>query len=230
MVEPDTSGPHFPQRALIASIGVPASSMQLLQKHLTRFNISADTQALKTIDEVDAATQRWDAVAIQVNAKSVEWMKAIRQSSRNRHALIYAFGDEKSVAALVHMGINSLIEEPTDAILSREVESTHLLLLRQLRRFVRIPLVTVVTVFVNSDTYIAVSRNLSAGGMNLSFPHEIHANSKIRLSFSLPSSPIFTVQAAVCRLSHGSLGLEFLNPADYHKIRNWIENYLEVSQ
>jgi hypothetical protein len=126
MVEPDSSVRNFPQRAMIATIGVPHASLELMQKHLSRFNISADTHPLQTLDDVDAATQRWDAVAIQVDDASINWLKAIRRSSRNRHALIYAFGDEKAVAALAHLGVNSLIEEPTDEVIAREVESTHL--------------------------------------------------------------------------------------------------------
>lgn len=216
--------------ASIASIGIAPASMALLQKHLAKFNVSVHEHYLQAMAEIENGDQRWDAFAIKIDGAALDWMKIIRQSARNRHALVYAFGDEAGVARIGDFGVNSLIEDSTDSVISREVESTYLLLLRQLRRFVRIPLVVVVTLTANARSYTAVSRNLSAGGMNLSFPHELPAASKVEMSFSLPRSPIFSLPATVCRQSLGSLGVEFLNPADYHKIRNWIEHYLEVSQ
>src|SRR5205807_4536278 len=98
------------------------------------------------------------------------------------------------------------------------------------RRYVRIPVVTEVSLDNGARTSNAMTMEVCAGGMSIRSQSPLGSADMQRISFTLPGSKKITVRAFTCwsRPSENSYGLRF-DPTDEARasVRNWIDQYLE---
>ena len=104
------------------------------------------------------------------------------------------------------------------------------LVLHEFRRYVRIPVMTEVSVVcADSRRLSASSVEMSSGGMSLKSTEEVTLGANVDVSFSLMTLPRVWVRGVISWRKPRSFGVRF-DPTDErrHKIKQWIDSYLEI--
>jgi diguanylate cyclase (GGDEF)-like protein len=113
----------------------------------------------------------------------------------------------------------------------RGIRTTFLLLKKELRRHVRIPVVTRASVEIDGIKSGALTQELSAGGMSLFCEKEVTSGTFIKVTVTPPGQGEFTIEGAVSwvRKENKVFGVSFgqLNKKR-ERLQNWIDEYLDV--
>jgi hypothetical protein len=129
-------------------------------------------------------------------------------------------------------GINALMDFPLDrSSVLNVARSTCALLLHELRRYVRIPLVIEVSIEGQNNKWSGSTREISGGGMSVQLTGVAAFEDKLQLSFTLPDQPIIRIGATVCWTTNkgnkGLVGFQFLNSeAARQPVKDWISSFL----
>ncbi len=114
----------------------------------------------------------------------------------------------------------------------KAIHATRLLLLNELRRYVRLPLAAPVEVMCGSTRYSAISAEISVGGMSLRANGAVPPlNSTAQAMFSVPKSSDVSMASIICWTdAHSSqFGLRFdPNSEGRTAVKAWIEEYLDL--
>jgi hypothetical protein len=130
-------------------------------------------------------------------------------------------------------GINAVLDEPLDRqSVLKIVRATHLLVIHELRRYVRIPVISQAEIDIGSRTTIPVTTvEISSGGMSVRSEAQLPKADAFRLLLNLPGLEKLSLRASVCwyRESEKLYGLRFDATDDRRlKVRSWIDQYLEI--
>jgi hypothetical protein len=159
-------------------------------------------------------------------------MEAIRTSSSNSRMVIYGLGGSAQEAMRYSKyGINAIFQEPVERSAALKlVRATHLLVLHEFRRYVRIPVMTEVAVHVGDSRKItATSIEVSSGGMSIKTAEEIGSGQIVEVSFALLTLPRIWIRGNVSwKKPKHSFGVRFdATDERRRKLKNWIDAYLE---
>jgi hypothetical protein len=175
--------------------------------------------------------EKFEACVVNLNPKAEGVMEAARSSPSNSRIVLYGLGGSAHEAMRYSKyGVNAMFQEPLERPAALKlVRATHMLVLHELRRYARVPIMTEVTV-VSSDGHrlVASSIDVSSGGMSLKSTEDMPAGTHVEISFSLLTLPRVNVRGVVTWRKSKSLGLRF-DPEDdrRQKVKNWIASYLE---
>ena len=211
----------------LAMVGVPSPTVELLRDCFREVKVLIQTTPAGDIESVQA--QRFDAFVLSLaSPDAAKMLAAIRRSELNKHCLIYVIGTAEQAIHLSRYGINALIEQPTANSILAVVRETYLLLVRRLRRHARIPFVTAVRVQLNGRRVNGVSRDVSAGGLNLSAKGEPEAEvgHPVAVTFTLPQAARFRLEGVVCWKGQQNLGVALFNSSKQAKLQKWVDDYL----
>ncbi len=161
-------------------------------------------------------------------------LEAARTSASNSRIVIYGIATNTQEALkFSKYGINAMLDSPMERQSAlKVVRATHLLVVHELRRYVRLPIVTELEVMAENDKYRATSQEISAGGMSMHCSRPLKKEQVVVVTFALTGmmNPI-TVRASVCwvRSSDSLFGIRF-DPADPERlhVKRWIDNYLDI--
>jgi len=160
-------------------------------------------------------------------------LTAARNSPSNKRIVIYGIArNTQEALRYSNFGINAVLDEPLDRqSVLKVVRATHLLVIHELRRYVRLPVVTEATVDSSSRSFEARTIEVSSGGMSVQCATALTSSEPVSVSFTLPGFARLTIRAHVCwsRPSEKVYGLR-LDPTDERRfrIRSWIDQYLEI--
>ncbi|HLJ25187.1 MAG TPA: PilZ domain-containing protein [Candidatus Angelobacter sp.] len=219
--------------ARLASVGVDEASNAFLHDCFKQFGIHV-VPIQGEVSEI-LGRQKFEACVLRLyTPEAEEILRAARNSSSNRRMVIYGIA-RNTLEALrfSSYGINAIFDEPLERQgVLRVVRSTHLLVIHELRRYVRIPVVTEASIDAGgTNDLAAASVEVSAGGMSVSCPVVVPAKDMVRISFVLPGEKQIKVRATVCwsRPRENLYGLRFDASDDARlAVRNWIDQYLEL--
>ncbi len=218
----------------IALIAIDETSRAAFHECFRQFDI--EMIALPSAASVDA--QKFEGCVVSLDSPSAtEILESIRQSARNCRVVIYGlFSDPKIAATHSRYGINVLLPCPIDrASVAKAVRSTRLLLLNELRRYVRIPLAIQVTVDHPQGRFSTSSVEVSGGGMSLAVPQKFRPqkSDSIRVQFTLPGTSEISASALICWYNQEevSIGIRF-DPTEKEKeiVRMWVDEYLRLHE
>lgn len=175
--------------------------------------------------------EKFDACVLPLNPALEPLMESVRTSPSNNRMVIYGLGGSAQEAMkFSKYGINAMFQEPVDRPAALKlVRATHMLVLHEFRRYVRVPVMTEVSVSrLNGSSFTATSREISTGGMSLASPEEITPGTQIEISFSLLTLPRVWVKGTVNWKKPKSFGIRF-DPQDDRRarLRGWIEGHAE---
>ena len=154
-----------------------------------------------------------------------------RKSAWQKRMVVYAVGPATIIPGLAKYGINVHLDSPvTRQTALKAIHATRLLLLNELRRYVRLPLAAPVALEYGSRRFTATSSEISGGGMSLQCkdgcpPPDI----TVHASFAVPGSAQLDIASVVCWSDekNGQFGLRFDPAAEGRQaVRAWIEDYL----
>jgi PilZ domain len=129
-------------------------------------------------------------------------------------------------------GINVVFNEPIERPSALKlVRATQMLVLHEFRRYVRIPVITEVSVVLtDGGRFTASSQELSSGGMSLRSGEDVSPGHNVEISFALLTLPRIWVRGNLSWRMPGNktFGVRF-DAQDERRLRikEWIDSYLE---
>lgn len=212
--------------ARIALLGVDAASASVLKDCFGQFGV--ETAALAPDAAARVATE-FNACIVPLTPQSEAMLQELRQS--NRSIVIYGIcGSIREAMPYAKWGVNAVFYAPvTQNEALQVVRSTHLLLVKELRRYVRVPLVIPILLETGTQVLEASSMEISAGGMLLTTKASLTVPQGVLASFCLPGASPTSVRCVVCwtRDEEGTAAIRF-EPSDTRRtaVRDWIDEYL----
>jgi hypothetical protein len=112
------------------------------------------------------------------------------------------------------------------------VRSTHLLVMNELRRYVRVPVTSRAQVETSRGNASVTTIEVSSGGLSVRSSMALATAGAVRVALSLPRTTPLVLRAFICWERQGAdkvYGFTF-DPTDAGraKIRSWIDQYLEI--
>jgi hypothetical protein len=177
--------------------------------------------------------EKYEACVVKLGPEAEAVMEAVRTSPSNSRMVIYGVGGSvQDAMKFSRYGINAVFNEPLERQSALKlVRGTQMLVLHEFRRYVRIPVITEISItMADNRKLIATSQEISSGGMSLRCDDTVAPGQALELSFALLTLPRTWVRGTVSwrnPKSH-SFGVRFdLQDERRQKIKQWIEGYLE---
>lgn len=216
---------------VLALINLDRSSSDMVQRAFAQCGINA----VRVTEDFSRCVghEKFEGGVLDLNEPAIPVLEAIRSSSSNRRMILYGIAAKGlDMRPFSRFGINAILDVPLDrAAVSRTARATCALLLQELRRYVRIPLVTEVDIQSADGSFRGSSREISGGGMSVDFSGVLGNSCKrLRLSFALPGRSALTIAAALCWKSGSLFGFQFedTDPAR-QLVKGWIDSFLGLA-
>ncbi len=217
------------QTAAVALAGVDDASSAILRDCFLQFGIR--TVPVGEPEIAPSGHERFDGYVLSLDDSAGRLLASIRQTPENAHAVIYGIcGSLQKAMSFSSYGINALFLHPLERQAALNVvRSTHLLVLHQLRRYVRVPLVSQAWLETPTASVPASTIEISAGGASVRTRGRLGVPQNVQVTFQLPGLGELPLSAVVCwvRREEETAGLRF-EPGDPRRqqLRQWIEDYL----
>jgi hypothetical protein len=178
--------------------------------------------------------QKFEACVLRMYDPDAETiLAAARSSNSNRHMVIYGVArNAKEALRYAGFGINAVFDEPLErSSVLKMVRATRPLVLNELRRYARVPVVSEVLVETSTGRAAASTVEVSSGGLSVRSRTPLSSLEPVRIMLSLPGLAPLSLRAFICwaRVADKIYGLRF-DPGDERrgKIRTWIDQFLET--
>jgi len=211
----------------VALVQLDASSTETLTRAFAQYGVQAVPIAEEFPRRLGMEQFQGCVVLLDEHAPAV--LEAVRSSRSNHRMLLYGIlPRESDVRRFSKFGINTLIESPVERSNAVHVaRSTCSLLLNELRRYVRIPLVIEISIASLVGDLSGSTREISGGGMSVQLARMAYLSDKLRLAFTLPEKSAVTIEAEVCWQKDSLVGLKFQESDPARQIvRKWINKFL----
>lgn len=214
--------------ARAALVGLDPQSCMLLSECFRQFSI--DTMVITENATQRLGKEKFEACVLPLIDSSAAVMDAARSSRSNSRCVIYGLGGSAQEAmTFSKYGINAMFHEPLERPSALKlIRATRMLVLHEFRRYVRIPVMTEVSVVGDGRRIVASSIEMSSGGMSLTSSEDFSNGTNVEISFALMTLPRVNVRGSITWCKPKSIGVRF-DPADDRrlKVKTWIDSYLE---
>jgi hypothetical protein len=215
-------------RAALVDIKEPACS--ILADCFRQFRIEAVPMTHNAAERLKR--EKFEACVIQLGSTAEAVMNAARNSPSNSRIVIYGVGGSAQDAMRYsRFGINAMFNEPVERPTALKlVRATQMLVVHEFRRYVRVPVITEVSIVAaDGKRFTATSKELSSGGMSMKSNEELGVGVNVEISFALLTLPRTLVKGTVCWKGKNVFGVRF-DPQDDRRLRikEWVEAYLEA--
>ncbi len=223
-----TSSRKFSARA--ALVDLHENSRSLLAECFRQFGIDAITMSSDHAPRL--GKEKFEACVVRVGSNVEPLLESARGSRSNSRMVLYGLGGSvKEAMKLSRFGLNAVFQEPLERPAALKlVKATQMLVLHEFRRYVRIPVVTTVSVSSLKDHFSASSVEISSGGMSLQSTQTVNPGQSVEVSFALLTLPRIWVKGTVTWTKPGekTFGVRF-DARDERRLRikEWVESYLE---
>jgi PilZ domain-containing protein len=217
--------------ARVALVEMKESERSMLAECFRQFGV--DSVALTGPGVERLKKEKFEACVVKLGPVAQNVMEMARTSPSNSRIVLYAVGGSAQDAMRYSKyGINAILHEPLERpTVLKLVRATQMLVLHELRRYVRIPVITEISVVMGDGRRVtATSIEVSSGGMSLRSAEDLAAGQSAEISFALLTLPRIWVRGAVTwRNVHGkTFGFRFdAQDERRFKIKGWIDSYLE---
>ena len=225
--------PPIPTRkfsARAALVDLHENTRSVLSECFRQFGIESIAMSGEKADRL--AKEKFEACVVRVGSKAAPVLESARRSRSNSRMVIYGLGGTaKEALNLSQYGLNAVFDEPLERSAAMKlVRSTQMLVMHELRRYARIPVITPVSIIAsNHRQFEASSVEISSGGMSLRSPHEVSQGLPVEVSFALLTLPRVWVRGTVSwvKASGKLFGVRFDTTDDRRKrVKVWIESFL----
>jgi PilZ domain len=216
--------------ARVVFINVDSVAMPILRDCFRQFGV--ETHFLD--DPGRLHKEKFDACVIALDDRAEEFLREARNSPSNRRMVVFGIcGSVGEAIRYSKYGINVMLETPVDRQSAlRAVRATHLLIINEFRRYVRIPIVMPVEAVSGLQHVTGNTAEVSGGGMSIAYKGKLVNGDEVQVAFDLPGRPGVKVKGLVCwvRPSESTAGIRFDPPeqAGRDLVKKWIDEYLEI--
>ncbi len=223
----------FPSRkfsARAALVDLHETSKNLLSECFRQFGI--DTVSMTSDKAARLASEKFEACVIRMGTHAEPVLESARASRSNNRMVVYGLGGTiKDAMNLSRFGINAVFNEPlVRPAALKMVRATQMLVLHEFRRYVRIPVITEVSVIAGENQHFkASSHEISSGGMSLKSHEEVAPGRPIEVSFALLTLPRIWLRGTVSWCKPKQIfGIRFDQKDERRlRIKEWVDSYLE---
>jgi hypothetical protein len=175
-------------------------------------------------------SEKFEACVLGLSQGSEEIMEAARSSRSNSRCVIYGVGGSAQEAMrFSKYGINAMFHEPLERpAMLKLVRATKMLVQHEFRRYVRIPVITEVSLVSEGRRAVGSSVEISTGGMSVKTSEDFSTVNHVEISFALMTLSRVNVRGAISWRKPKMVGVRF-DPTDERRLRvkTWIHSYLE---
>lgn len=216
--------------ARAALVGFNDSTQSLLAECFRQYGIEPVSVISEAADRM--RREKFEACVLPLAdwTGSESILEAARSSRSNSRCVIYGVGGSAQDAMRYsRYGINAMFQEPLERpAMLKLVRATRLLVLHEFRRYVRIPVMTEVSLVGDARRVSATSVEISSGGMSIKTAEDFSTGLNVEVSFALMTLPRVNVRGVVSWNKPKSVGIRFdANDERRLKIKTWIDSYLE---
>src|SRR5882672_5847097 len=231
----------------LASAPVPAHILRKVNAQVALFNLREPSASLLTecfrqfgiatvpISDADRDRlhrQKFDACVLPMGEEVGDIIERARSSASNSRLVIYGLGGTAQDALRYSKHcINAMFHEPLERSATLKLmRSTRPLVLHEFRRYVRIPVMTDVTVVAaDSSRFLVTSQEISAGGMSMKGIAKLEPGQLVEVSFSVLTLPHIRLRGYVSwKKPNKGVGIRFdANDERRQRLKEWIVAYLE---
>jgi hypothetical protein len=216
-------------RAALVDIKDPARGV--LSDCFKQFGV--ETVTLTGDAEERLQKEKFEACVVKLAPGAEAVMESVRTSPSNSRMIIYGLGGNAQQAmSYSKYGINAIFHEPLERPAALKlVRATQMLVLHEFRRYVRIPIITEISVHTSDGRrFTATSHEISSGGMSMRSGEDISPGLSVEISFALLTLPRIWVRSTVSwrKPATKSFGVRFdLQDERRLRIKEWVDAYLE---
>lgn len=214
--------------ARTALVGLNEPARALLSEGFRQFGIETVVVTANAAERLKK--EKFEACVMTLADGAEAVMEAARSSPSNSRCIIYGIGGNAQEAMRYSKyGINAMFSEPLERPAALKlIRATRMLVLHEFRRYVRIPVMTEVSLVGDGRRVAASSIEISSGGMSIKSAEDFSIGTKVEISFALMTLPRVNLKGNVSWRKPKSLGVRF-DAADAHrqKVKTWIDSYLE---
>jgi hypothetical protein len=217
--------------ANLCAVGIDPLDLEPLSEAWRNYGIQVK---VVPYDGIASSKEQINAFIVRLDHSARGVLQRIRGDERHHQTLIYALGDESDVMTLAEFEISVLMPDLTEESAIEAIQNTYQLLLNQMRKYARIPMVIPVKVVAGAFAMNAVSRNISAGGIRLSLvePEDaelvaLQPDTVSQVSFEAPNAARFHLPSTLIRKSKHSIGFQFVSSPDKEELKTWLDKYLQ---
>jgi hypothetical protein len=215
--------------ARTALVGLTEAKQALLADCFRQFGVETVVMSSNAAERLHK--EKFEAFVISLDGDAEAVMNSARTSPSNSRCVIYGLGGNAQTAMQYSKyGINAMFQEPLERPAALKlVRATRMLVLHEFRRYVRVPVMTEVSVVGNDGRRFSCSSlEMSSGGMSLKSSEDIALGTNVEISFALLTLPRLWVRGAVSWRKTKSFGVRFdATDERRRKIKVWIDSYLE---
>ena len=229
------NSPNVPMKGVVrvATIGLSHAADAVLADCFKQFGIQTVPLPQEEVDRM--RREKFDACVLRLNDEAEPILEAVRKSRSNFRVVIYGVCKTAQEALrFSKYSVNAVLDWPVERQNAlKVVRATHLLVVHEFRRYVRVPIVSEVRVKPDGGREVrAGSLEISGGGMSLSGSGDVSSGQNATVSFELPDMAEVTIRGVICwtKPAEGSFGVRF-ESADpgRQQVRQWIDEFIERS-
>jgi hypothetical protein len=217
--------------ARVALVDVKESARTVLSECFRQFGIETVVMSDTAADRLKR--EKFEACVVRLCPETEPILEAARTSPSNNRMVIYGMGGTiQDAMKYSRYGINAVFNEPIERPSALKlVRATQMLVLHEFRRYVRIPVITEVSLaLADGARFSASSQEISSGGMSLRSGQDISPGQPVEISFALLTLPRIWVRSTVSWRMPGNktFGIRFdAQDERRQRVKEWIESYLD---
>lgn len=215
----------------VALVQLEPAHENILRDSFKQFGIEVTPAGEDIIERF--AREKFEAIVVRLAAEAVPVLEAVRNSPSNRKIVVYGIaGSAQEALRYSKYGINAVLDPKMERQATmRILRATHLLVVNELRRYIRVPICTEVKVATLGKVFKAASLEVSGGGLSVKAQQQVALGQSFDISFDLPNNQKVSVRAEVCWIhpSDESFGMRYDVSDDRRlAVKAWIDDYLEI--
>jgi Tfp pilus assembly protein PilZ len=214
--------------ARTALVGLSEPARALLSEGFRQFGIETVVVTANAAERLKK--EKFEACVMSLGDGADSVMEAARSSPSNSRCILYGVGgNAQETMRYSKYGINAMFSDPLERPAALKlIRATRMLVLHEFRRYVRIPVITEVSIVGDGRRISASSIEISSGGMSVKTSEDFSIGTNVEISFALMTLPRVNLKAVVSWRKPKSLGVRF-QAADErrHRVKTWIDSYLE---
>lgn len=214
--------------ARTALVGLTETSRALLAECFRQFGIDCIQLSDNAVERLHR--EKFEACVLGLGDDAGLLMEAARSSPSNSRCVLYGLGGNAQEAMRYSKyGINAMFDEPLERPAALKlIRATRMLVLHEYRRYVRVPVMTEVSVIGDGRRISASSIEMSSGGLSVKSAEDFSIGVPVEISFSLKTLPRINVRGVVSWRKPKSFGVRFdATDERRQKVKRWIDSYLE---
>ena len=218
-------------RAALVDLKEPARAM--ISECFRHFGIEPVVLGSDSADRL--RRDKFEACVLKLAPPAQVVMESARTSPSNSRMIIYGVGGSaREALSFSQYGVNAIFREPLERSAAMKlVRATQTLVLHELRRYVRIPVIAEIAVLVpqGNQRFTATSIELSSGGMSMRSSADLSVGDPVEISFSLLTLPRVRVRGRVSWRNQAgkSFGVRFDSQDERRRrIKEWVDAFSQA--